>query len=384
MLYKFLVSLLIYSLLSLNFNVLAVTISNQNKILAHSVSIYNSFAVDKNHIFPKVVSKKNQAILDEYLKRSGKELPKARLNDNNQIELLLGSNKVIIEVMNQQNEIIKINDTKINLSNYHTFKEKIHAIEALFTNENSTFVENVVNFLFTPAIADCLSKYEDKIKELNPNDLMPERKGIYKLPYPAMWATAIGMLVLLILPSTWPIAVYKVGAYSVFGSSYLVNEKQRELKQEEKDLEEIYQETAFNEVNMRDAIVTAKKGSFSEDASTLDEETDYKEINFHKLHLFVNSYFKRKGVKQLSTKEFAQSIIEGDKSELFCHDGLMSLKEVSDSLINQKQLDPNKILSEIPTQKSNNEIEINSTTLSLKPLQDTPAGDTTTSTAVEK
>lgn len=260
----------------------------------------------------------------------------------------------------------------------------MHAIEVLFTNENPTFVESVVNFLFTPAIADCLSKYEDKIKELNPSDLMPERKGIYKLPYPAMWAYAIGVLVLLVLPSTWPAAVYKIGAYSVFGSSYLVNEKQRELKQEEKDLEEIYQETAFNEVNMRDAIITAKKGSFSEDASNLDEETDYKEINFHKLHLFINSYHKRKGIKQLSTKEFAQSIIEGDKSELFCQDKLMSIKEVSDSLIGPKQLDPNKILSEIPTRKSNNEIEINNTTLSIKPFQSTPTGETAPSTAVEK
>jgi hypothetical protein len=296
-----------------------------NKFYTEAILKYNLLANNILRTAPQ-----NMAFMKNYLinNKITSPLPLATLLDNNKIELSLKGHKILVQVLDPFREVIQINDTIITLGGLENFNQKFKKIESVFAMEGMTaqhsprlnLLNNFISILITNAEADCLSKYENKIKEINADHPMPERKGIYKLPYPASWAFAVGMLVLVLIPPSTP------AMYSVFGGTYFFNNKAIKLNDQERALAKLYEKTAFDEVLVRDAIKVAQKGKLP--------DNDFSEINFYKF------FYAIQGMNPTLTKEeFVKFLVYGDKREIFCAKSLMKPETIAEfySKSNQAQ-----------------------------------------------
>lgn len=310
--------------------------SEQQKYLLNVVKTYNDFATHPNSKnLPKGFGVENEKAVSAYMKKNNitGALPKFTVTQNGLFETVVNGQKVDIEI--NPAGIIRINGETLVLSSKNGINDRLIEIENFLNWHPKTASHNsFLSFIIANAEADCLSKFEASIKAK-----MPERKGIYILGASgiptSVWTLAIGIILSVMITPVQP-GLLLAGALSPLflqDKDIAILDKEEAVKREFASLIEI-----------KGALKTAKENKAGNEVSLPNLAYGEDEHNFDVVYNAYSNIVTAEGGIPLAKEEFRVALVEGDKAEKFCKDGLAdTVQKVADIISPKPVFNPNEI-----------------------------------------
>jgi hypothetical protein len=310
--------------------------AESRKYVETVIANYNQFASKADiTLLPKDFGAENSKIVKNYMDKNkiSSALPIAKLTARGTIEMTLAGQNTVIEI-NPSLGTISLNGQTLVLKATNSLQNRLDQIEKfLGAPKTAGAFEQLISIIIPAANADCLSKYDAAVDEK-----MPKREGIYKLHPPGAWTLAIGVLLSWLLIPTGIAILPFVPMYGSIIATPYVNDKDREIRNEEWKVET----SNWDLIAIDGALRVAKSGKVPTSGvfgGLSEDGLRFKNLYFHYSELVS----KNNGVP-LSEEEFLKTLAEGDAKEKFCSAGLIdSAQKLTDTISATKAVDPNVV-----------------------------------------